>query len=96
MKIIKIKKIGDCLEGSNVRDILLDNTVDKKFIEYIGELGKLIYNSSMDKPFYKVIVRGQYTLKGAETNKTIRVLLPEGVDENGMKSLIDHIRNSES
>ena len=65
MKVKKIKKIEDCLEGTNVRDFLLDGFLNKKFIDYLGKLGKYIYNDEFAKPFFKVIVRGKYTIKGA-------------------------------
>ena len=77
MKIVKVKKIEGCLEGTNVRDILFDLEITKDFIEFLGDHGKLVYNPEMEKPFFRVIVRGKYTLKGSQGNKSIRVILPE-------------------
>jgi hypothetical protein len=77
MKALKTKKILGCLEGSNVYDILLDSKVNKDFINYLAELGRLLYDDVFEKPFYKVIVRGKFTLKGSQGNRSIRVLLPE-------------------
>ncbi len=77
MKLLDIKKIEGCLEGTNVRDVLFSRPVGEDFIKYLGRLGKLIYNEQMEKPFFKVIVRGKYTLKGSAGNNTIRIILPE-------------------
>ena len=83
MKIINIKKISGCLEGINVRDVLFDESVTKEFILFLGSFGKLIYQDSFEKPFYKVIMRtanGTYSIKGSEGNKSARLLLPDVSD----------------
>jgi hypothetical protein len=83
MKIVKIKKIEGCLEGSNVRDVLYDSIVSKEFIMYLGTYGKLIYQDSFDKPFYKVIMKtqaGTFSIKGSEGNRSARLLLPDSND----------------
>ncbi len=77
MKLLHIKTMEGCLEGANVRDALFSKPVDVNFINYLGNLGKLIYNDKMDKPFFKIIVRGQYTIKGSVGNSTLRIILPE-------------------
>lgn len=77
MKILKTKKIDGCLEGSNVRDILFDDIITTEFAGHLGGLGKFILKEEMDKPFFRIIVRGRYTLKGSVGNKTARVILPE-------------------
>ena len=92
MKVLKVKKVEDCLEATNVRDIILSRQMDKRFIFYLGQLGKLVYNDNFDKPFFSIIVRGKYTLKGAETNKIIRVMLPEEAGDEmipGIKNFIE-------
>ena len=95
MKIIKIKNIEGCLEGTNVKDVLYDKKVTQDFISYLSKLGKLIYNDSFEKPFYRIIVKGKYTLKGSETNKTSRVILPEEADGEYIQELKDYIKHYE-
>jgi hypothetical protein len=80
MKVIDIKKIDGCLEGRNVWDVLLDGEISKEFIEYLGNNGKLIYQKQMEKPFFTIILRGKYTIKGSQTNHTFRAILPEKAD----------------
>ncbi len=94
MNIIAIKKIDDCLEGTNVRDLLFDIELTRTFIDYLGDQGKLIYRDFSTKPFFTIIVRGKFTLKGSLGNKTIRMLLPEGVSPDkyieGIKNLTEN------
>ncbi|MFP4370445.1 MAG: hypothetical protein ACOC2K_03345 [Bacteroidota bacterium] len=92
MRVIKLKKVEGCLEGSNVHDILLDDKIDREFIDHLGKMGKLIYMDSFDKPFFKVIVRGRYTIKGSQTNKSIRIIFPEGADPDApLREISEHI-----
>jgi hypothetical protein len=91
MRIIKIKKVEDCLESTNVRDVLLDESISKKFIDHMGKLGKLVYYESFAKPFFKVIVRGEYTIKGAQTNSEFRIMLPESATEEAIEPIVNHI-----
>ncbi len=91
MKVLKHKKIEGCLDGTNVRDILLDGLIDKKLVLYIGELGRLIYKEEMAKPFFRVIVRGKYTLRGSQGNKTIRVILPDDAGDTEMQEIAEYI-----
>ena len=86
MKHLQVKKIEGCLEGTNVKDILWDGEVTREFIDYISILGKLIINDTIGKPFYKLIIRGQFSVKGAIGTKSSRVVFgsesnPEDFDK---------------
>ena len=91
MKVVKTKKIGDCLESVNAIDVLYDSPVTKEFIEHLGKLGKLFFYEGPDKAMYKVIVRAKYTLKGSQGNKTSRILLPENYDDGWIEQIKDHV-----
>ncbi|MFP4528663.1 MAG: hypothetical protein ACLFQX_08950 [Candidatus Kapaibacterium sp.] len=93
MKVIGNKEIKGCLEGTNVRDWLLDGPITHEFIYYLGELGKLIYNDKLPKPFFKLIIRGKMTVKGAEGNQSIRLVLPEDPQSAALNELKEHIEN---
>jgi hypothetical protein len=77
MKVVSEKIVDDCIESSNVVDLLLDNEISKEFIFYLSEFGRLIYQYQIEKPFFKIIVKGRFTLKGSQFNKSIRVLFPD-------------------
>ncbi len=91
MIAIKTKKIDGCLEGTNVKDILLSDAISQEFIEKIAILGKLIFYEDLQKPFFKVIVKGKYTIKGSIGNKSIRVVLPKEDNPQYFQDLIDFI-----
>ena len=95
MKIIRQKKIEGCLEGTNVRDLMFDDRITRDFILYLGNLGKLLFTEIIKKPFFRIIVRGKYTLKGSQGNKTIRVLLPENANDNLIDELKEYISSYE-
>jgi len=91
MTILRIKNIEDCFESSNVRDIIISPPISKDFIFYLGRLGKLFYHDELEKPYFRIIIRGKMTIKGAETNKTVRVLMPDEPDEEEFEVLKNHI-----
>jgi len=91
LKVIQHKKIEGCLEGTNVKDFLLDGKITRDFIIHLGKLGKLIFTEDIDKPFFRVIVRGEFTIKGSLDNKTIRILLPEKEEEDLIEKLKEYI-----
>lgn len=91
MKIISINKVDDCLEATNVRDFYFSRKITKPFIDYLSTLGKFLYADGFDKPFFKVMVRGKYTVKGALGNKIIRVLLPDNGGDKFIEELKQYI-----
>lgn len=82
--LIYFEIVEDCIEAKNVYDAYLGISLTDNFINYLGELGKLVYFKDFEKPFFKVIVRGKYTIKGVLKDDKIRILLP---DDAGVEDL---------
>ena len=82
MKVIEIKDIEDCFDGSFIRELLLDENTDKNFIQSLSQFGQLRYFPDFARPFFKVLVPKVAEFKGVEGNNTIRLLL---YDENAKK-----------
>ncbi|MCX6153361.1 MAG: hypothetical protein NT007_04290 [Candidatus Kapabacteria bacterium] len=80
MKLISYSHVLGCIEGDFVYDVFLDSNINRNFIIYLGSLGKLIFSESMPKPYFTIISRGKFTLKGSQFNDTFRVLLSEVED----------------
>ncbi len=93
MKALKTKKIQGCLEGSNVKDILLSDEIDMPFVEKLSSLGKPVVNDKMKKPFFRVIVRGKYTIKGSVGNSSIRVIMPKEDKPGDFEELVEFINS---
>jgi hypothetical protein len=91
MKVIKEKKIEGCLEGTYIYELLLDNPLTKTFIQYLGALGKFIYQDTLEKPFFKVIVRGEMTIKGSQGAKSFRIVFGSPEVREELNKLIYYI-----
>jgi hypothetical protein len=91
MKILKTEHADDCVEGSNVKDIYLNDNITEDFINYIAKLGKLFYFDGINKPYFKVIVRSRFTIKSTEGNNILRILLPELEQHDYIPEIIDYI-----
>jgi len=76
--------VEDCIEAKNVYDGFLNIHIKEKFINYLGNLGKLVFQKDFDIPYFKVIVRGKFTIKGNLDDFKFRLLLP---DEAGIEDL---------
>lgn len=85
-------KVEGCLEGSNVYDIRLVGEIDLSLIEYLGKIGKLVYKDNYEKPFFRVLVRGKYTLKGVLEDDEIRVILPDDGSSKEISEIINIIK----
>jgi hypothetical protein len=93
MKVMKLKNIEGCLEGIHVKDVLFDKEISKSYIDYLSIAGKLIYLESSEKPFFKVIVRGSYSIKGSQGNYSARLLLPDNWTDEDMKNLLKFLED---
>lgn len=88
MQILEIKKVLGCLESFNARDIFLEKQIGKAFIGHLGSLGKLIYLNELEKPFFKIIVKGKYTIKGSQYNKAIRVVFSNSNIKENLEQIV--------
>lgn len=75
MKIIEIRHIEDCFDGSYIKEIIFDQQIDYKFIESLKNIGDLAYYQDFARPFFKLELKNTLTIKGVEGNYTIRVLV---------------------
>lgn len=91
MKVKGHKKVEGCLEATNVTDIFLDSSIDQTSLNILSQIGKLVVYNEIDNPFFKIIVKGKYTIKGSIGNKSLRILLPENSEMNIILELIDII-----
>ena len=93
MKVLDIKELEDCFDGSFIKEALLDTKVSKELIHYLGNDGELNYYPDFARPFYKIYVKGKYIIKGVEGNKTIRLILNKGGIEIAQKHFISCINS---
>jgi hypothetical protein len=87
MKIAEIKHIEDCFDGSFIHEILFDAEITSEFIQSLATHGELHYYPSFARPFFRLVVPSQFTLKGVEGNRTVRVLSYE----KDLKVMLEHL-----
>ena len=92
MKIIEIKDIEDCFDGSFIKELLFNKKVTKEFIHYLGKTGKMNYFPDFARPFYKIICKEKYEIKGVEENKTARLTLYKKNMKEALEYLKKHIK----
>ena len=84
MNLVYYEIVEDCIEAKNVYDAYLSIKLSDELILHLGKLGKLSYFQDFDKPFFRVIVRGRFTIKGVKDDDKFRILLP---DNAGVENL---------
>ncbi len=93
MNLVYFEIVEDCIEAKNVYDAYLSIKNDEVFIKYLSNLGKLVYFDDFDKPYFKVIVRGKYTLKGVQDDMKIRILMPDDAGVESLGVIKEYINN---
>ena len=81
MKIIAMRHLEDCFDGSFIKEIVFDEPISKDFVFYLGKVGKFQYFDTFARPFFKVIHQGHYEFKGVEGNRAIRMILKNNPEE---------------
>jgi hypothetical protein len=95
MKLMYFEYIEGCLDGKNVHDAYLNEYVDEKFAAYLSILGRYSLYNEFDKPFYRVIVKSKYTIKGSLGNNYFRIILPDDELISYLDEIKIHINNYE-
>lgn len=75
MKVLGIRPLEDCFDGSFIKEMLLDGAIDADFIHYLGRLGELQYFPMFARPFFRIDDRRRFSVQGIEGNRTLRVTL---------------------
>jgi len=95
LRIISIKRLEECLDGVAVMDFFLDKVVDDKFIQYLGNMGKVEYFPEFPKPFYRITRGGQFVLKGVQGNNVCQIFYFHYLKETE-KEIFNYIENYET
>jgi hypothetical protein len=95
MKIMYYEYIEGCLDGKNVHDAFLNDDVDIDFAAYLGLLGKYSFYKEFDKPFYRIIVKSKYTIKGSLGNNFFRIILPDDELLNYLEEIKNYVKSYE-
>ncbi|MAE70862.1 MAG: hypothetical protein CME06_10385 [Gemmatimonadetes bacterium] len=75
--------IHDCLDGTVIKELLLDREMCGGFVAHLGELGELRHFTEYKRPFFRVERTGAFVLKGTQGNRRVRAVFNmKGLNEN--------------
>ena len=72
MTIDTVALVEDCVDGSRIREIVVDQHLTPQSIRALGSLGELEYFADFPRPFFRVI-SDTYQLKGVQGTTRIRL-----------------------
>ncbi|MGQ9652162.1 MAG: hypothetical protein ACUVXJ_18855 [Phycisphaerae bacterium] len=76
MKIISIRKIEDCFDGSGVYGYVFDVPWTAETIELLRSLGPVDYFSDFPRPFFRLRTKCGCQVKGVEGDCECRAIYP--------------------
>jgi hypothetical protein len=76
MKLIAIKKLEDCLDGSMIFKYSFTETIDETRMKILAERGKLHYYPEFPRPFFKITTNDGVLLKGIIGDHDFEAVFP--------------------
>jgi len=96
MKLVKIKKLEDCFDGSIIFEYSFDENIEETFMKMLGQTGKLDYYPDFSRPFFKIMTHDGLQIKGIIGEKNFEITYPltkkwekKRNFENSLKILMD-------
>jgi hypothetical protein len=77
MKLLNIKKLEDCIDGSIIFMYSFNEKIDETFMKKLGEKENLQYYPEFPRPFFKIITADGIQLKGIIGEDNFEVLFPK-------------------
>ena len=76
MKIINIKKVEDCFDGSSVFNYWFTDPWQQKSIMNLNSFGEVEYFPDFPRPFFRLRGKNGFQVKGVEGEINCRVIFP--------------------
>lgn len=64
MRIIKISGFKRCIDGTILKECLLDDPVPREMVEYFSHFGSTKVVENMKQPFFSFVKEGFFNIKG--------------------------------
>ena len=77
MKLIEIKKLEDCFDGSVIFQYSFDKEVEEELMKKLGQVGKLYYYPDFMRPFFKITTSDGLQIKGIIGEKNFEITYPQ-------------------
>lgn len=76
MKLVNIKKLEDCIDGSMIFMYSFNEKIHETLMKKLGEKGKLQYYPEFPRPFFKIITADGIQVKGIIGDDNFEVVFP--------------------
>lgn len=96
MRIINVRKIEDCFDGSTIYGYTFDTKWDYEAIQKLRSIGRLDYFPDFPKPFFRLIGTGGLQMKGVQGECECTVFFPESRKEEIKREFEMHFNYCES
>lgn len=75
MRIIEIKHVEDCFDGSHIFNYYIDDKINEYFICQLKVIGELKYYSDFPRPFFQLFKKNHYLIKGVLGSNYFQVII---------------------
>ncbi len=80
---VEVVHIHDCLDGTVIKELVLDREMCGSFVAHVGVLGKLRHFTEYERPFFRVERPGAFVLKGTQGKRRVRAVFHgDGLETN--------------
>jgi hypothetical protein len=76
MKIIKVKKVEDCFDGSVIFEYFFDKKIDENLMRNLARSGTLDFFPEFKRPFFKIMTVNGLQIKGIIGDQNFEVVFP--------------------
>ncbi|MEN6517493.1 MAG: hypothetical protein ABFC38_04795 [Methanospirillum sp.] len=64
MRILKVSGFKRCIDGTILKECLLDDPVPREMVEYFAHFGSTRVMENMKQPFFSFVKEGFFSIKG--------------------------------
>lgn len=96
MKIIQVKKLEDCFDGSTIYEYKFDEFWTYEQVRQLTKFGELNYYKDFPRPFFRINGLQGMQIKGVEGENTFTVFFPKNRKEEMQKALEGHFKTNHS
>lgn len=94
MKILQVKKLEDCFDGSTIYEYKFDSCWTYENIKQLSKLGELNYYKDFPRPFFRLNGEQGMQIKGVEGESSFTVFFPKDRKEEMQRALEGHFKTN--
>lgn len=87
MRVTEVKHVEDCLDGTAIKELALDEPADRGLADRLSALGELDYYEDFPKPFFRV-TSDAVQIKGVAGTYRVRLWLSSSADASVVAAVV--------